>query len=98
MDDVYLMMDNNIGIRLASHSWEDTKNASVAFDLYSTGHTVGDNTHQEMRLIQQVPAYRTEKGELRYSEITREAAGKLRDDFRNIAQQLDDIAEGRGHP
>ena len=87
-------MDNNLSIRLVSHNWEDTQNANVAFDLCSTGHTVGESAKQEMRLVQQVPAYRSDKGELRYSEITREAAGKLRDDFRRIADRLDEIAEG----
>ena len=97
-DQVYLMMDNNLVIKLVSHGWEDKHNATVTFDLYSTGHTVGEGAQQEMRLVQEVPAYRTDTGEIRYAEITREAAGKLRDEFQKIAAQLDDIAEGRGHP
>ena len=91
-------MDNGIEIRLVSHNWEDGQSANVAFDLYSTGHSVGHGAQQEMRLVQQVPAYRTPSGELKYSEITREAAGKLREDFRLIVQRLDDIAEGKGNP
>lgn len=98
VEEAYLTMDNNLGIRLVSHNWKDAHNANVAFDLYSTGHTMGHGAQQEMRLVQQVPAYRTDKGELRYSEITRGAAGKLRDEFRMIAQRLDDIAEGKGNP
>ena len=61
-EQVYLMMDNTLGIRLVSHSWEDKRNAAVAFDLYSTGHTVGEGTQQEMRLVQEVPAYRGRYG------------------------------------
>ena len=82
-----LGVDNSIAIRLRSIELPDDRNAIVTFELYSTGHNVGDPTRQ-MMLIQQAAPRLPRNGSADYDSIVAWAAEKLNTSFKSIVKNL----------
>jgi hypothetical protein len=89
MDNAELRMENNIGIRLLSVTFPDTRNASVAFELYSDGYTVGEPHRHLLTFTQETAQYKLDATGLPdYNEIVGSASKKLESDFRHVLETL----------
>ena len=89
MSEVRLHMDTKLNIRLLSVSFRDKTHASVTFELFSTGNTMGPGDQPMLTLIQETGLYRVQGNGLPdYDAIVAEAAKKLERDFRNVLEAL----------
>ena len=89
MSEAPLTMDNTLKIRLLSVTFPDTRNASVAFELYSDGHTMGEPHPHLLTLTQETPQYKLDATGLPdYNGIVESASKKLESDFRHVLETL----------
>ena len=89
MSEVQLHMDNKLKIRLLSVTFPDARNASVAFELYSDGHTMGPQQKPLLTVTQETSRYKLDETNLPdYNRIVESAAKKLESDFQEIVETL----------
>lgn len=89
MSEVSLAENITLNIRVVSVSFPDSRKASVAFQIFSEGHTVGNSQQPVLTLSQEVPNYKINGSSLPdYNRITKAAATKLKTDFKHIVDEL----------
>ena len=89
MNEARLMMDNKLNIRLLSVTFPDPRKASVAFELFSYGYTMGGPTQTLLTLTQETSPYTLNGSQLPdYNRIVESAAKKLESDFKVVLATL----------
>ena len=89
MVDISLGEDITLNIRLGSINFPDPRKASVAFEIFSEGHTFGDPQQPVLTISQEVLYYKTNDNSLPdYNRIIEAAANKLKSDFKRILDEL----------
>ncbi len=84
-------MESKIGIRFIGVTFPDgDSQANVAFELFASGYTVGEETRQVANFQQLVPRYKAGNNLPDYNAIVREAAKKLEGDFKRVVEMLAD--------
>ena len=87
-------MEQKIGIRLTEISFERYEHATVTFELYVEGFQTGDSRRRLVLLTREVPCVSRKDLPLQdYDAIVINAANKLKDEFKDIAEFL-----GRTYP
>lgn len=96
--EIVLLMENKLGIRVGGINFSENgrNNASVHFELYSSGHQVGSPTRTLVNFTQEVPNYPTKDGFPEYLQIVSTAAAKLEEDFQEIVKVLSTLRTANG--
>ncbi|MCZ0942501.1 MAG: hypothetical protein OXJ53_05550 [Gammaproteobacteria bacterium] len=88
-----LGMENAIDIRLRAIEFPDGRQATVSFELFADGFTVGETRRVLALLSQEVPHYKREQsGSTDHEAIVGEAAAKLSKDFSGVVDTLNSYA------
>ena len=89
MVEVSLGEEITLNIRVGSINFPDSRKASVAFEIFSEGHTFGEPQQPVLTISQEVTYYKFNGNSLPdYNRITEAAANKLKSDLKRILDEL----------